>query len=216
MAAQELLMRRTWSFLLILLFMVNLSPMAAQEEDQDSDSEDDIMPIEWDTYVPDFYRTGDRTFTISAGLIIPTFFVGKGMEGNSSNINLGGMGSLGFNYFLNANWFVGAELGGMFAATGGRNMLFIIPFGPRFGYQFVINRFEIPLTLMIGAAPQRYLEKGYFGLIIKPGVSGFYRFNADWSFGLNSQWWILPQSPANGKDVVGNFLELSLTARYHF
>jgi hypothetical protein len=80
----------------------------------------------------------------------------------------------------------------------------------------VVRRFEFPLTLMIGAAPQRYLEKGYFGLIIKPAASAFFRFNADWSFGLNAQWWILPQWPANGKDATGNFLELSLSALYHF
>ena len=95
-------------------------------------------------------------------------------------------------------------------------MLFIIPFGPRVGYKFVFNRFEFPITLMIGAAPQSYLEKRYFGMIIKGGASGFFRFNADWSFGLNAQWWVLPQRPENNKDVVGNFLELSLSARYHF
>lgn len=207
-------MRRTWSLWFILFFMAIVLPLAAQEED--SDSEEEVVPIEWDTYTPDLYRAGDRTFTITIGAVIPTFFSGKGMEGNSSNIKLGGMGTLAFNYFFSPHWFIGAELSGMFAATGGKNMLFVIPFGARFGYQFVVNRFEIPLTLMVGAAPQRYLEKGYFGFIIKPGVSGFYRFNADWSFGLNLQWWVLPQTPRNDKNVVGNFLELSVTAKYHF
>jgi hypothetical protein len=187
-------------------------PLAAQEEDP----EEEFPAIIWDSYVPDLYRAGDRTFTISIGLQVPTIFTGKGMDGNSSNIKLGGLLSLSFNYFLSPNWFVGAELGGMFAPTGGKNMLFIVPFGPRIGYQLAVNRFEIPLTLMIGAARQSYLEKVYFGLIIKPGVSGFFRFNPDWSFGLNAQWWILPQWPVNGKDAVGNFLEISLSARYHF
>ena len=207
-------MKKAWSFWLILFLLGLIMPLAAQEEEEDH--EDDMPAIIWDTYVPDLYRPGDRTFNITLGAVIPTIFTGQGMEGNSSNIRLGGMGSLGFNYFLTSNFFVGGELGGMFAATGGGNMLFIIPFGPRIGYQLVLNRFEFPLTLMIGAAPQRYLEKGYFGIIIKPGASAFYRFNADWSFGLNTQWWILPQRPENGKNVTGNFLELSISARYHF
>ena len=208
-------MSKAWSFCLIL-FLIGVLPLAAQEEAQEEDHEDEIPSIIWDTYVPDLYRSGDRTFIITLGPIFPTFFTGSGMEGDSSNLRFGGTGSLAFNYFISPGWFIGGELGGMFAATGGRNMLFIIPFGPRIGYQFVIERFEFPFTLMIGAAPQRYLEKGYFGLIIKPSASGFFRFNADWSFGLNAQWWMLPQWPANDKNVLGNFLELSLSARYHF
>ena len=208
-------MKRTWSFWLLLFLIGIVAPLSAQEEDQDVE-EEEAPSIDWDSYVPDFYRRGDKFFTITVGIIIPTIFTGKGLEGNSSNIRLGGMGSLSYNYFLGAHWFIGGELGGTFSGTGGGNMLFIIPFGPRIGYQFTVRRFEIPLTLMIGAAPQRYLEKGYFGLIIKPGASFFFRFNPDWSFGLNTQWWLLPQRPENGKDVTGNFVELSLTARYHF
>jgi len=209
-------MRRTWSFWLLLFLIGIVLPVTAQEDDPDSEREDEIPGIIWDSYVPDLYRAGDRTFTMTAGVIFPTIFTGKGLEGNSSNIGLGGMGSLGVNYFLNSRWFVGGELGGMFAGTGGKNMVFIIPFGPRVGYQLVFGRFEVPLTLMIGAAPHRYLDKGYFGLIIKPSAAFFFRFNPDWSFGLNAHWWMLPQWPANGKDVVGNFLDLSLSAKYHF
>jgi hypothetical protein len=99
-------------------------------------------------------------------------------------------------------------------------MLYMIPFGLRVGYQFVVNRFEFPLSLMVGAAPQRKLEEGYFGPILKPGASAFWRFNADWSFGLNAAWWFVPQwpKPESGvrHSVYGNFLELTLSARYHF
>ena len=209
-------MRKTWSFLLVLFLMGAVLPLVAQEEHQDSDQDKEMPPIENDSYVPDFYRAGDKTFIISAGIIFPAIFAGSGMEGNSSNIKLGGMGSLAFNYFLSPHWFIGAEVEGMFAATGGKNMLFIVPFGPHIGYQLVFGRFEVPLSLMIGAAPQKYLEKGYFGLIIKPGASVFFRFNPDWSFGLNVQWWMLPQWPKNRKNVIGNFLEFSLSAKYHF
>jgi hypothetical protein len=104
----------------------------------------------------------------------------------------------------------------MFASTLGENMLFMVPFGFRVGYQFVISRFEFPLSLLIGAAPTKYLDQGYFGLIIKPGASGYFRFNSDWSFGLNTNWWMVPQWPKDGENVFGNFLEITLSARYHF
>ncbi|MDR2619317.1 MAG: hypothetical protein LBC62_10645 [Treponema sp.] len=206
-------MRRTWFLLLIVFFAGMAIPLAAQEEEEPGSP-----PIEsdWDSFTPDLYARGDKSFIITLGLLIPTVFAGDGMEGSSHNIKLGGTGSLAFNYFLNAHWFVGGELGGMFASTRGKNMLFIVPFGVRAGYQFVVSRFEFPITLMIGAAPQKYLDKGYFGLIIKPGASAFFRFNPDWSFGLNANWWMLPEWPKNRKNVVGNFLEITLSARYHF
>ena len=208
-------MRRNWSFLLLFI-LLGLVPLAGQEEYPDSEPDEDSPSIQWDTYVPDLYRAGDNIFSVTAGIMIPTIFAGKGLDGNSSNIGLGGMGMLSYTYFLSPHWFLGGELEGMFSGTGGSNMIYIIPFGLHFGYQFVLGRFEFPVQIMSGAAPQRYLDKAYFGWIIKPGISGFYRYSADWSFGLNVQWWMLPQWPKNGKDVFGNFLEISFTARYHF
>jgi hypothetical protein len=190
-------------------------PLYAQE---DGDTEPGSPPIEsdWDAYIPDLYARGDKTFNISLGILIPTVFAGSGMHGNPHNIKVGGTGSLAFNYFLGAHFFVGGELGGMFAGTRGKNMIFIVPFGAHVGYQFVIGRFEFPLSLMIGAAPTKYLDKGYFGMIIKPGASAFFRFNSDWSFGLNTNWWMTPQWPKDDENVFGNFLEITLSARYHF
>ena len=208
-------MRRTLSFWLILIF-IGIIPLAAQEEYPDYDDEEENSEIEWDRYVPDLYRTGDKIFSITAGMTIPTVFIGPGMDGNPSNIKLGGTGKLSYSWFFHPHWYFGGELGGMFSGTGGKNMLYVVPFGFHIGYQLVLGRFEFPIQLMSGAAPQRYLENGYFGWIIKPGISGFYRFDADWSFGLNAHWWMLPQWPKNGKNVLGNFLEISLTARYHF
>jgi hypothetical protein len=139
----------------------------------------------------------------------------SGIENNQHGLSVGGFGSLAFNYFVTPKVFLGGELSGMFSATRGGNMLYLIPFGFRVGYQFLYRRFEFPVSLMIGAASQRYLEKGYFGPILKPGASVFWRYNPEWSFGLNSVWWFVPQWPRNGNNSFGNFLELTLSARYH-
>jgi hypothetical protein len=202
-----------------MLFLSGLAlPLFGQEEEPPDDEEPGAPPIisDWDGYTPELYSRGDKTFNISLGIILPTVFSGAGLENNPHNIKLGGTGSLAFNYFLNSHFFLGGELGGMFAPTRGGNMIFIVPFGFRLGWQFVVSRFEFPLSLMVGAAPQKYLEKGYFGFIVKPGASAFFRFNPDWSFGFNANWWMVPEWPKNGKNVLGNCLEITLSARYHF
>ena len=214
-------MSRTWSLLLIFLLAVSLQGLFAQGEPPADEERPDLPPIEtdWIDYDVSLYAPGDKTFIITLGVLFPTYF-GGAVENNEHGLSIGGTGSLAFNYFISSHVYIGGELGGMFASTRGKNMLFIIPFGLRIGYQFVFKRFEFPLTLMVGAAPQRKLEEGYFGLIVKPGVSAFWRFNPDWSFGLNGNWWFLPQWPksVDGKknNAYGNFFELTLSARYHF
>ena len=203
-------MLRILAFLLIMfcvLFSVNLY---AQERDPDYPQTES----EWFDFNDSPYVSGDRTFNITLGVLFPAYF--SGIDSNNHGLSMGGTGSLTFNYFLSPNFFVGGEISGSFSGTRGGNMLYLIPFGVRAGYQFHYRIFEFPISIMIGAAPQRYIENGYFGLILKPGVSAFWRYNMDWSFGLNTNWWILPQLPSNGNNVVGNFIELTLSARYHF
>ena len=204
-------MRRTRSlFFILFLIFLGLNLPAQEEEDPDDAPPDS----EWVDIASAPYSSGDRNFVVSLGVLFPIYF--SGIENNRHGLSFGGLGTLTFNYFINSNIFLGAELSGTFSGTRGGNMLYIIPFGIRAGYQFWYRRFEFPVSLMIGAAPQRYLEKGYFGPIFKPGASVFWRYNPDWSFGLNAAWWLVPQWPKNGNNSIGNFLELTLSARYHF
>ena len=216
-------MSRTWSFflvLLLLIFPVLLLP--AQEEEGPQEESPGSPPIEsdWSEYNASLYAKGDKTFIITLGLIFPTIISGTGIEHNEHGMSLGGTGSLAFNYYLSPHFFMGGEISGMFMGTRAKNMMYMVPFGIRLGYQFLIRRFEFPFTLMIGGAHQRYLQSGYFGLIIKGGVSAFWRFSPDWSFGLNTAWWFVPQWPKSIDGIKykanGNFLELTLSARYHF
>jgi hypothetical protein len=182
-----------------------LSPLAAQA----SEGGGDQLPIdsEWPDTSPDVYSRGDKIFGISVGALFSLL----------KNVGpVGGTLSLSYTQFLNSHLFLGGELQGMFTPTEGKNILYIVPMGVRVGYQFVLGRFEIPLAFMIGFAPEKYLEKNYGGLFMKPSASLFWRFNPNWSFGLNTAWWLVPQWPKNGPNVLGNFVELSLSARYHF
>ena len=215
-------MARTGSFLFILLLLVvpawNL--LAQEEEPPDVNPGNPPIESDWGEYNANIYTKGDKTFIITLGLVIPTIFSGKDIIDNEHGLKLGGTGTLAFNYYLSPRFFLGGELSGMFMSTRAKNMFFMVPFGIRVGYQFVIRRFEFPFTLMIGAAPQKYIESGYFGLVIKPGASVFWRFNPDWSFGFNAVWWFVPQWPKALEGIkynaYGNFIELTLSARYHF
>ena len=208
-------MRRALSLLFILFFAFSGFSLAAQEDIAGEENPDDAPPdSEWAEIATAPFSAGDRNFIITLGALIPAFF--GGIDNNQHGISIGGTGSLALNYFVTQNIFVGGELGGMFSGTRAGNMLYIIPFGLRVGYQFWYRRFEFPVSLMVGAAPQRYLEKGYFGLILKPGASIFWRYNPEWSFGFKSFWWFIPEWPKNGNNTIGNFVELTLSARYHF
>jgi hypothetical protein len=206
-------MRRTWSVFLILFLLFFESSLFAQ---QDPEADEEYPESEWIEIITAPYVRGDKNFVISLGVLIPTYFGGSGIEKNQNGLSAGGTMSLAFNYFLNQNVFAGGEISGSFSATRGGNMLYIIPFGFRLGYQFLFRRFEFPISLLIGAAGESYLEKGYMGPFLKPGASVFWRFSPEWSFGLNVNWWFVPQWPANDLNVYGNFLELTLAARYHF
>jgi hypothetical protein len=203
--------RKTLSFLVMLFFFFSGLGLFAQEGDGE-----DLPNIgsEWIDIVSEPYSPGDTNFVITLGVLFPTYF--SGIEKNNHGLSIGGTGSLAFNYFITSGFFVGGELSGMFASSRRGNMLYMVPFGVRAGYQFLLGRFEFPVSLFIGASSQSYIAKEYFGFMLKPGASVFWRFNPDWSFGLNGNWWFVPQWPNNGFNVYGNFIELTLSARYNF
>jgi hypothetical protein len=205
-------MRKTRAFLVVLLLILGGlgGTLSAQEEEP--------IVSDWDIYAPELYTRGDQTFIISLGVIVPTIFLNQG-EVIDHNISpaVGGTGSLAYNYFINSYFSVGGEVGGMFASTVAQNVLYIIPIGLRVGYQFVVHRFEFPFTLTFGLAPQRYLDKGYAGLFVKAGAAFYYRFNPDWSFGVNTNWCWLPQWVEDPKqNVDGNIVDVTIAVRYHF
>jgi hypothetical protein len=196
---------------MLLFLAVLVLPLMAQEDEMPAPP----LESEWEDYAPSLYSRGDKTFIITLGVVIPTVFTGE-IDEKGHGVGLGGTGFLAYNYFFGSNFHLGGEFGGMFASTRAKNMLFIIPFGLRFGYQFVAGHFEFPLTFMIGGAAQKYLDKNYLGVFFKPGAAAYWRFNPDWSFGLNANWWIVPQWPKTGENATGHFLETTLSARYHF
>ena len=153
--------RKALALLFTLFFMgFGLSLFAQESPDGDSSEgaggDEEIPADEWDRAASSMYSYGDQNFTISVGTTIPLFFTDSNCT-TAANVKVGGMLSLAYNYFFTHNFFVGAEAGGSFSNTLGDNMLYVIPFGLKAGYQFVLHRFEFPVSIMIGGATQKYL-----------------------------------------------------------
>ena len=210
--------------LLMLSTALFLHAQDAETEEEEEGEEGINIESDW-SRAANLYTRGDQIFCISLGLIQPLFFVEQNEGYFNTQMKLGGMGSLAYNYFINSNWFFGAELSGMFSSTVGENIFYIVPIGARIGYQFILGRFEFPVSFMLGFAPQSYNERTYFGLFSKLGGGAFFRFNSDWSFGLNTYFWWVPEWTSKTRDwdrqtsninIHGFFWEISIGARYHF
>jgi len=201
----------------LLCFIFFTPHVHAQDEDIYNEDEGQAE-ADWYGELPSLYSAGDMTFNISPGITFPVLFTENGKPVSQTKMTaVGGAGALAFNYFLSPHFFLGGEIGGKFIGTLAKNTHYLIPIGLRTGYQFLIWKFEIPLSLVIGIAPQRYLNMGYAGLFIKGGPAVYYRFNPDWSFGLDLSWSWYPQlNTKEEKDAHGNYINLILSARYHF
>jgi len=196
-----------------------------REEDTDTNEDEGVYEEDWSKYMPELYSKGDKTFTIALGVMFPALFINNNHEKIDSNFKPpvgGSLGPLAYTYFLTSHFFVGGEVAFYFSYTLGKNIVYFIPIGARAGWQFVIRRFEIPLSITIGIIPERYLNHSYLGMFLKGEVSVYFRFNPDWSFGLNTSWNWYPQWPKeNGrrvpeKDMFANMIGLTISARYHF
>jgi hypothetical protein len=192
------------------------------DDNDNSQTEADTEP-DVDIYIPDMYTSGDQTVNISLGAVIPTVFLNRGsVIDHNINPPIGYILSAAYIRFLGSNFFLGGEIGFASAYTLGENALYIIPIGARVGWQFVFRRFEFPLYAAIGMAPQRYLDREYFGMYLKGAASAYYRIHPNWSFGISADWSWFPQWPMEDgkripdKDIDANLFNVMLSARYHF
>lgn len=168
------------------------------------------------------YTLGDQTLSINGGLFLPLFFQSLDFTIRGTNLWPGGVGSLVWKSYLNNNFTIGVEIGGMFAFSSPNfpNLLLMLPITAQGAYILRAYPFEFPIYLGMGLDIVRYLELTHFDFIMKPGFSAFWIYDSSWSFGLNVvYWWVLQpifQENYQDRTRLGNFLEISLSALYHF
>lgn len=169
------------------------------------------------------YSRGSQTFSINAGLLIPLFIIFQNQTPHyvpfDSQLSLGGSGSLEWAAFLNNRWSLGVGLAGTFSSTPQKNTYSFIPITANLTYNFLFNAFEVPLIAGAGVAVNKVDTQVYFGSIAKIGTGLFWNMNAQWSFGIKTQYWIVPEiyfgSQADNT-AYGNFLDINLSAKFHF
>jgi len=163
------------------------------------------------------YSLGDQTFCINAGLFIPMFFMSWTPSVAPTQLSLGGMGSIQWQAYLAPQIRIGGELGALFALSPNTNFLFMADLTAKISYVFTVYPFEIPIYLGAGASLVRYQDSQTIDPLLKPGASFYWIFNSSWSFGLNVvYWWDMQFSAVPEQSRVGNFLEITLSALYHF
>jgi hypothetical protein len=163
------------------------------------------------------YALGDQVLSISLGPFAPLFFLANDGSTSATNLTLGGTGSIAWSAYVTGAIRVGAEVGGVFSFSPNMNVLLMLPILARAEYVLTFYPFEVPISLGIGMNIVKYGELATIDLLIKPGASAMWIYDSKWSFGLNlAWWWDMQFSKTPSQSRVGNFLELSLTALYHY
>ncbi|MFQ3620638.1 MAG: hypothetical protein SNJ78_06810 [Spirochaetales bacterium] len=193
-------------FLLLFLFLFPASVFSQEEE--------------FSPFVPT-YILGNQVIIINAGLFVPLFF--QSLSGNieGTNLSLGGVGSIQWSTYLNNEMTLGIEGGGMFAFSPNGRTLFMLPVTARYAYILRAYPFEFPLSLAAGINFTRLSSMFQILPIVKPGVSVYWNYSLEWAFGVNFFYWWSPNlyqgpEPPQRQSRFGNFLEISLSALYHF
>jgi hypothetical protein len=182
------------------------------------------FPQEVDEGEIDLYGLGDQTFSINAGVLIPLFFFGFGgepIEPAAGHLKVGVVGALRWGTFLGNRLSVGAELGGMYASTVLSRTLVAIPVTGMIDYAFRFYPFEFSLHANLGVNFLRLDDDLYFGPIVRPGFSAYWNYNAEWSFGLRTEYWLVPEiyfgsDPPSTHTRVGNMMTVTFSTLYHF
>jgi len=181
-------------------------PLVAQES-----SEEETAPA------GSAYTLGDQVLSISLGPFIPLFFLANDGTVSGTNLTLGGTGSIAWSAYVTGAIRVGAEIGGVFAFSPNMNVLLMLPILARAQYVMTFYPFEVPLSLGVGMNIVKYGDLATIDLLIKPGASVMWIYDSKWSFGLNlAWWWDMQFSSEPAKSRTGNFLEVSLSALYHY
>ncbi len=169
------------------------------------------------------YSKGSQTFTINAGLLIPLFMVFPNQSPAyvpfEKQLSLGGSGSLEWAAFLNNRWSLGVGIAGTFSSTPQKNTFSFVPITANITYNFLFNAFELPLFAGAGIAVNKVDNQVYFGSIAKIGAGFFWNMDAQWSFGIRTQYWVVPEiyfGSQSDKTAYGNFLDINLSAKFHF
>jgi hypothetical protein len=169
---------------------------------------------------------GSQTFEIDLGLMVPLFSSdAAGTINPGGNLGLGGAGHIKWGAFVSQYLSFGVDLGGSLVTgpnsfTNGTSFG-LVNIGPHVTANFRLGNFQVPVFLSPAFSIMTYSTTTYLGFAVRPGVGLYYDVTPDWSFGLNLQYWWVPElyagpTPPVSQNRFGNFLEISVSALYSF
>ncbi|MBN1699826.1 MAG: hypothetical protein JW881_20085 [Spirochaetales bacterium] len=164
------------------------------------------------------HELGDQTFSLTVGLFIPLFFQDFTGEYLSANSTLGTAGHLQWSAYINSSVRLGLEFGGALSFDPNMKIYLMMPIAAKASYIFNVSRFEFPINLAIGVNILKYGDdRTNTVFLVKPGASVYWRFDANFSFGIDCAWWWNLEFPV-GEDpaIMANFLTISPSLFYHF
>ncbi len=200
-----------------IVFSQNLDDEKDSEYEEDGNYDEDNIYFEYESTME-----GDQNIRLSLGAIAPLNFPDISTQFTGEpQLNIGGIGFIGYHYFMTSKFSLGFDVGFGFNTTIGSHIFNYVPFLLSGTYQLVAGKFEFPFTLNIGFGWESYNGNNYFpGLVVKPEIGVQYRLTESWSFGLDASYMFMPEFAAwydsNAKNYYGHFAILSLSAKYIF
>ncbi len=171
---------------------------------------------------------GDQTFAITAGIYIPLFTillndwdaVGYKAGAYPTHLNAGGAGALTYSVYLSSHWKIGFQIGGSFSQDINSNFVYTIPLTFKGSYEFhPWSRVTIPVFMSTGISLTSWKDDNFLvDWIITTGFGVYFDWSYEWSFGMDFRYIFIPQlglENANERGI-GNFMDITLTAEYHF
>ncbi len=168
---------------------------------------------------PSQYSLGDQTLSLNAGAFVPLFLVGGNPTVGTMNLSIGGVGTIDWAAYLSSNIRIGASIGGAFTFDPNFTALLMVPIIAKISYLIDFYPWEVPITFGAGMSVIKYSADSTIDFLMKPGTGLYWTYNSSWSFGLNlNYWWDMQFGGGSfvGNSTVGNFLEISLSAFYHY
>lgn len=216
--------------LCVMMLLPVSAPIFSQDapEAQSPEEPGEALPPERDDTLPteervlDLYGLGDKMLSINLGFLIPLFFQATNGSVDATNLSLGGAGSIRFESFLSSHVTLGGELGGSLSFSPNGRTLIMVPLTARVSYILRRYPFEFPLSFGAGINFTKLDDAFHIDPIVKPAAAFYWNYNAEWAFGLNLAYSWIPQIYSGGGQVpsdhtrFGNFLDVTLSALYHF